>query len=488
MRVLEEVEPREVMFFFEELSRRHRCSCHEEQAADYLEDFAAQHGLEHHRDKLQNTIIKKPGTPGYETAPTVILHGHVDMVCKVDEGVKHDFAVDGVRLLVDGDFIRANGTTLGADNGLGIAYMLALLDASDISHPPLECVITAMEEMGKVGGDGIDLSLLTGKRMIDFNWIDDKQLLAGCSGDVSCRIDVDAGWCQPPTGHVPMLIDVRGLLGGHCEFDIHFERANSIVLLGRLLRAALAAGEVWVTGVMGGVQNNVIPAEAAATVLVRAEDVRAVERAVASLADDLRHEFRVADPGLRIEFCRAEAYDGEAFSPAAAKTLVALIALLPNGIQAQNLEIAGNWETSNNIGFMRTTPGGVQIISTITSAVTSRKHAVLEQMRALADLAGSGVTVTQIGLDAPEFPWNAKSRMLDVAKKSYERVLGREPEVLVSVCSLELGMFTQRIDGLDTVGIGTNLFDLHSPKERMDHTSAARVWPLIKDVMRHLDR
>ena len=488
MRVLEDVEPREVLFFFEELSRRHRCSRHEKHAADYLEEFAREHGLEHHRDALQNTVIKKRGTPGYENAPVVILHGHIDMVCKVDEGRTHDFATDGVRLVVDGDYIRADGTTLGADNGLGIAYMLALLSSGDLPHPPLECVITAMEEMGKVGGDGVDLSLLTGRRMIDFNWIDDKQLLAGCSGDVSCRIDIAPEWTGATAGHASMLLDVRGLLGGHCEFDIHFERGNSIVLLGRLLKAAMAAGDVQVAGVTGGVQNNVIPAEATATLRVRPADLEAVERAVTALAADLGHEFHAADPGLRIEFRATDEAGGDVLSAAAARKLVAVLALLPDGIQTQNLEIEGNWETSNNIGFLRTTREGVQVISTITSAVTSRKHAVLEQMRALADLAGSGVTATQIGLDAPEFPWNAGSRMLDIARECYERVLGRKPEVLVSVCSLELGMFTQRIDGLDTVGIGTNLYDLHSPKERMDHTSAARVWPLIKDVMRHLDR
>ena len=162
--------------------------------------------------------------------------------------------------------------------------------------------------------------------------------------------------------------------------------------------------------------------------------------------------------------------------------------LLPNGVQTQNLEVAGNWETSNNIGLMITTNKAVEITSTITSAVTSRKHAVLDQLMLISDMAGEGVTAKQIGLDAPEFPWNPKSHMLDVAKKSYQRVMGKEPDVLVSVCSLELGMFTQRIAGLDTVGIGTNLYDLHSPREHMDHTSAARVWPLIMDVMKSLDR
>ena len=488
MRVLENVEPREVMFFFEELSRRYRGSRNETAATNYIADFAAMRGLEHHRDVLQNIIVKKPGTPGYENAPTVILHGHIDMVCKVADGVTHDFATEGVKLKVDGDFIRAEGTTLGADNGLGIAYMLTLLDSKDIAHPPLECVMTAMEEMGKVGGDGVDLKLLSGKRMIDFNWIDDKQLLAGCSGDVSCRIDIDAEWEPAAESRAPLALDIRGLLGGHCEFDIHLDRANAIVLLGRLLRKATQAGDVQIATVSGGVQNNVIPAEAQATLWVRPDQADTIERAVAALAADLKHEFEIADPGLRIATTRPASRVERVFSRRASARLIQTIALLPNGIQNQNLKVPGNWETSNNIGRMLTTDQGVEIISTITSAVTSRKHAVLDQVMLVADMAGDGVRAQQVGLDAPEFPWNPKSYMLEVAKTSYERTMGGSPDVLVSVCSLELGMFTQRIDGLDTIGIGTNLYDLHSSKEHMDHTSAARVWPLIKDVMRHLDR
>ncbi len=214
MRVLENIEPKEVMYFFEELSSKHRCSQHEKQATDYIAEFAEARGLSYYRDDLQNIIVRKSGTEGYENSPTVILHGHLDMVCKMDEGVAHDFATQGVNLIVDGDRIRAKGTTLGADNGLGISYMLALLDSTDLPHPPLECVMTAMEEMGKVGGDGVDLAQLTGKRMIDFNWIEEQQLLAGCSGDVSCRVDVDATWIDVPADHSAISIDIGGLLGG----------------------------------------------------------------------------------------------------------------------------------------------------------------------------------------------------------------------------------------------------------------------------------
>ena len=410
------------------------------------------------------------------------------MGCKLDEGVVHDFAKDGVKLKVDGDRIRAEGTTLGADNGLGISYMLALLDSTDIPHPPLECVMTVMEEMGKVGGDNVDLTKLSGKRMIDFNWIEERQLLAGCSGDVTCRIDVEAQWQEAGTDRFAMVLDVRGLLGGHCEFDIHFERGNAIGLLGRLLRAAMKVGDVQIAKVSGGVQNNVIPAEGAAILWVKSDDARFVEAAVQEIAKDLKHEFRISDPDMKITFGRSDVSVDRVMSSSAAAKLVQVIALLPNGITNQNLEVEGNWETSNNIGLMTTTRSRVEITSTITSAVTSRKHMVLDQLMVLADLAGEGVSAKQIGLDAPEFPWNPNSEMLEIAKGCYERTMGKTPEVLVSVCSLELGMFTQRIDGLDTIGIGTNLFDLHSPKESMDHTSAARVWPLIKDVMRNLDK
>ena len=487
MRVLDDIEPREVMFFFEELSKRHRCSRHEKDATDFIADFAAERGLTHHRDALQNIIVKKPGTPGYEQAPTVILHGHIDMVCKIEPGVKHDFSTHGVHLIVDGDRIRAEGTTLGADNGLGISYMLALLASTDIAHPPLECVMTAMEEMGKVGGAGVDQSLLSGKRMIDFNWIDERQLLAGCSGDVSCRTDIAAEWQTPAGDQVALMIDLRGLRGGHCEFDIHFDRANAITVLGRLLRRAMQAGRVQVATISGGVQNNVIPAESAALILVASADAVAVEAALASLKTEITAEFRLADPDMKISLSRPQTPVTRVLSPRAAANLVRTLNLLPDGILHQNLDVPGNWETSNNIGLMVTTERGIEITCTITSAVTSRKHAVLDQIMQLADMAGEGVTATQIGLDAPEFPWNPKSHMLSVARASYERVMGKKPDVLVSVCSLELGMFTQRIAGLDTIGIGTNLYDLHSARESMDHTSAARVWPLIKDVMRHLN-
>ncbi|MGH3089978.1 MAG: beta-Ala-His dipeptidase [Rubrobacteraceae bacterium] len=487
-KVLEGLEPKEVMRFFEELSGRHRCSRHEKQASDWVAAFAEERGLEYHQDDLDSIIVKKPGSPGYEDAPTVILHGHIDMVCKTDDGVEHDFSDGGVELEVEGEFVKAKGTTLGADNGLGIAYMLALLDSDDIPHPPLECVMTVMEEMGKVGGENIDVNLLSGKRMIDFNWIEEKQLLAGCSGDVSCKINLAADWEEPETGLTPMTLDIKGLKGGHCEFDIHLERANSIVLLARIVNDVLDEKEIRIAAVSGGVQNNVIAAESRATILAKPDDTDDITRIVEEAAADIKSEFAIADPDISISITEGDEEVSRVFSRDAAKTLTRFIALLPDGVQTQNLEVEENWETSNNIGIMVMDGDGAEIICTITSAVTSRKHDVLKKIYLLAEMSGSGVKAEQMGLDAPEFPWNPDSEMLQIAKKSYKKVMGRDPEILVSVCSLELGMFTQKIPGLDTIGIGTELLDVHSPRERMSHKSVARVWPVIKDVMKSLDK
>lgn len=485
---LKGIEPAEVMYYFERLSEIPRGSRNEKQVSDYVADFARERGLEYHQDDMYNILVKKPGTPGYEDAPTVILHGHLDMVCKKDDGVEHDFLNEGVKLKVEGDFVEAEGTSLGADNGLGISYMLTLLESEDIPHPPLEAVMTVMEEMGKVGGDYFDVGLLSGKRMIDFNWIFEEQLLAGCAGDVSCEMRISADWQTPEKGLRPVELNIKGLRGGHCEFDIHLERANAIVLLARVLNDVLDEEDVRIADVSGGVQNNTIPAEAQATLLVEPSRIEAVERIIARTGGDIKDEYRVADPGLDVTATRVDAQVSSVFSEEAARKLVRFISLVPNGVQSWSLTIENTVECSNNIGIMTTGDDGVTAVCTITSSVTTRKHDVLKRIQRLAELAGEGVTAEKIGTDAPEFPYNPDSRMLEVSKKSYERVMGREPEVLVAVCSLELGMFTQGIPGLDTIGIGTELHDLHSPQEKMNHRSAARVWPLIQDVMKSLDR
>jgi dipeptidase D len=487
MTSLESLQPYDVLRFFEILSGFPRGSENEKQVADWVVDFAQKRGLTAEQDDMHCVVVRKPGQHGLEAAPALILHGHLDMVCAKNEGVEIDFENEPITLVVDGDFIRADGTSLGADNGIGVSYILALLDSTDLPHPPLEAVLTAMEEKGKVGAGQFDTSVLRGTRMIDFNWITDNEILAGCSGDVTFHVDIPSeAEAVPSELSATRALKVRGLLGGHCEFDIHLERANAILVLARVLNAILARYEVRISGLVGGTQNSAIPADAEAVLSLRPADVAGVEQLVAELAGTLRSEYQRADGGIRLEFDEAGTPE-EAFSEGATARFARLTALIPNGVLSWSLLTPGVVETSNNLGTLRPIDGGVRLASTITAQVTSRKHEILDRVRVLAALAGGGVTVEQFGLDAPEFPYQEDSVLLKTAADAYRDVIGEEPDIHVSQCSLELGMFSRKIPGLEIISIGTELHALHSPQESVNHTSVAKVWPLVREVVGRLN-
>ena len=484
--VLGHLEPQEVLGIFETLASIPRGSGNEIGVAKWVVQYASDLGLEAIRDDLNCVLVRKPGQCGLENSEPLILHGHLDMVCERAEGVEFDFVNDPIELVIDGDFVTARGTSLGADNGIGVAYILALLASTDLPHPPLEAVLTSMEELGKGGAAQFDTSLLAGRRMIDFNWISDTEILAGCSGDVTFTVDVDGEFEQVPAANsTARLLTVRGLKGGHCEFDIQLERANALQVLARAINAILEVAPVRLALPHGGAQNNAIPADAEAVLAVKPEDLESIEKVVASLNDDLRREYSVADPDIRLELVTASV-PSTVFSIAAARRLAGVILLIPHGVIRWNLLVPGRVETSNNLGTIRATDSGVQLMSTITSALTSRKHEVFDRVRALARVAGEGVTVAMYGLDAPEFPYRPDSALLAVASEAYRFVMGTEPAVEVSQCSLELGMFSHRVPVADIISIGTELHALHSPEEKFNSKSVERVWPFVKEVVSRL--
>jgi len=486
MTALASLEPREVFEYFEVLSSIPRGSTNERRVADWIVGFANERGCHAERDELNCVLVRKPGQLGLENAEPIILHGHLDMVCEKNEGVVHDFEKDPLTLIVEGDYITADGTSLGADNGIGVSYILALLASTDLPHPPLEAVLTAMEEKGKVGASQFDTSRLAGRRMIDFNWITDNEILAGCSGDITFTVDIPAEWEPAPATHTGSLVlKVRGLNGGHCEFDIQLERANAVLVLARLLNEVLATTDARIASAHGGAQNNAIPMDAEAVVLVRPDAVQSVLDVVKMLGEHLAVEYKLSDAGIRLEAETAQA-PARVFSVAAGERFARLTALVPNGVISWSLSVPGIVETSNNLGTIRATDDGVRLMATITSAVSTRKHEVLDRVRALAGLAGGAVVVESFGLDAAEFPYRPDSALLATAVQAYREINSDEPDVHVSQCSLELGMFSNKIPGLDIISIGTELHDLHSPKESVSHVSVAKTWPLVREVVSRL--
>ncbi|MDD3219917.1 MAG: beta-Ala-His dipeptidase [Lachnospiraceae bacterium] len=484
--VLSQLEPKEVFQFFETLSDIPRGSSHEEKVSDWFVQFANERGYEVFQDDLHNILIKAPGTPGYENSPTLIFHGHMDMVCKKTIDVEHDFLNEGLKLYTEDGFVRAKGTTLGADNGIGISYFLALLDSKEIPHPPIEMAITVMEEMGKVGGEGFHTEKLTGTRMLDMNWHMDDHILAGCGGDVSVKYSVflereavaDAKFYS---------LDILGLIGGHCEFDIVLERGNSIKLLARVLNNILSAtNEVRVATISGGVQNNVIPSEANAILAIKDSEFETVKAIVLSTYAELKDEYNITDPDVKMELTESDQVFEQVFTAKMTEKLVKSIMLLPNGVISMSFKIEGISECSNNIGIMTTEENAVEIVSTITSIVTTRKHEVVKEMLALADLVGDGVKAEQIGTDAPEWIYNPDSYMLKIATEAYKAVTGEEPEVYAMPASLELGLFQDRVKGLDIVSVGTVTHGVHTPSEELGIESVGKVWKIFKEMMKNL--
>lgn len=484
--VLADLEPQEVLGLFEILANIPRGSGNESGVADWVVAYATELGLEAIKDERSCVLVRKPGQGGLESAAPLVLHGHLDMVCEKAEGVEINFETDPISLLLDGDYITADGTSLGADNGIGVSYILALLADKDTPHPPLEAVLTAMEELGKGGAAQFDTTQLKGRRMIDFNWITDKEILAGCSGDVTFAVNIPADFQANAAANTEArLLMVRGLQGGHCEFDIQLERANALQVLARTINAVLAKVDARVALPFGGAQNNAIPADAEAVLTIKPEDAAAVSAIVAELDEALRYEYGVSDPGIRLELAPADV-PAEVFAPAAAARFTAVTLLIPHGVISWNLRVPGRVETSNNLGTIRPIDGGVQLMSTITAALTSRKHELFDKVRALVAAVGGGVTIEQFGLDAPEFPYRPDSELLAVATQAYRDVLGAEPNVEVSQCSLELGMFSRRVPVADIISIGTELHGLHSPAEKVNYKSVERVWPLVKEVVSRL--
>ena len=487
MSAISNLEPKEVFKFFDILSDIPRGSSHEEKVSNWFVQFAKDRGYEVFQDELFNILIKAPGTEGYENSPTLIFHGHMDMVCKATVGYEHDFQNEGLKLYTEDGFVRAEGTTLGADNGIGISYFLALLDSRNIPHPPIEMAITVMEEMGKVGGNGFHTEKLTGKRMLDMNWHMDDHILAGCGGDVSVKYCVALDKEAKAADAKLYDLDLFGLIGGHCEFDIVLYRGNSIKLIARLLNNILAeTKDVKVAYISGGVQNNVIPSESKAVLAVRDAEIETVKAVVERTYAELKDEYAVTDPGVQVVLKESAAEYAEVFKAVMTEKLVKSIMLLPNDVMSMSFKIPGISECSNNIGIMTTEENAVEIISTITSICTTRKHEVVKQMLALADLAGEGVTAEVFGTDAPEWIYNPDSYMLKVAVESYKEVTGEDPEIYAMPASLELGLFQDRVKGLDIVSVGTVTHGVHTPSEELGIESVGKVWNIFKNMMKML--
>ena len=477
------LEPREFFHYFEEISNIPRGSYHEEAISNHLKKFAEDRGCTVFQDEYFNLLIKVPASKGYENAAPVLFHGHMDMVLDKEPGVKKDMLKEGVDLVIDGDYIKADGTTLGADNGVGVAFMMCVIDGKDLPHPPIECCISVQEEVGKKGGTVFDPSNVTGKRLMDFNWHKPDTIFAGCAGDISAYFRIPVTENQPAADMAFFKLAISGGLGGHSEFDINLERVNALQAFGRVVNKIAQKNDIQMSEFKGGVNRYVIPGAIDNVVAVKVSDTEAVKAIVKEVAAELKDEYRIADPDIAVSFVAAEkpAY---LFTVEETKKIAKALRLLPCGVQSMSLEIEGLVESSNTLAMVDTVDGKVAILMTIPSAVTSRRYDILQKVYDLAELMGASVDTFA---DCPEWPYRPDSKLLATAKKAFKDLFGCDPNVEVSHSSLELGLFCKKIPGLECISLGPKAYDVHTPKERLDWTTVQMVWGHIKEILKDLN-
>jgi dipeptidase D len=476
-------EPQAPFRFFEEISRIPRPSYREERIADYLVCFAAERGLWHKRDDKNNVYIKKQGSAGSENLPPVILQGHTDMVCEKNKDVTHDFNIDPLKLRVDGDRLRAEGTTLGADNGIGVAYMLAVLDDAAAVHPPLECLFTSMEEVGLLGAARLDPRLIEGRMMINMDSGPEGGLLINSAGGCAVEAAVKAGREKPSPQAVFRCLRISGLLGGHSGVDIDNERANANKLLGRVLAALSRAGlNFTVASVSGGAGANAIPRESEAVLGLEQSQLPEAENIIAKAREEIQKQYAAADPGFRLTVSEAEPPD-TVFERLTTERLVRLLNLLPSGRLAMSVVRPDLVTLSVNLGVVNETAGKITLVLSLRSATAAALRLLTADIMELAGLMGADC-VSRSGY--PAWECNQNSRLFQVMLDTYRELREREAEIQAVHGGLECAVIAELIPDMDIVAIGPDADCIHTPDEWLSLPSFARTYEYILAVLRRL--
>lgn len=479
MRALENCEPKRVFYYFEELCKIPHGSGNTKQISDYLADFAKEQGLEYVQDEMNNIVIYKPATPGYEKAPTVIIQGHMDMVCEKRPDVEHDFTKDPLNISVKDGYVTANGTTLGGDDGIAVAYGLALLESKEIAHPALEVLITVDEEIGLLGAVGLDCSVLKGRRLINLDSEAEGSLWISCAGGLSgiSRIPVKRVEAEGQK----VKIKICGLMGGHSGAEIDKKRANANVLMGRFLYTLQKTAAYEIISMAGGQKDNAITRECTAELL--AEDAEAVKLCAAKVQKGLREEYTGSDEGITIEVTEQGSSKEMVLHPTSREKVLFFLMEVPFGIQKMSGSIEGLVETSTNIGIMKLEEESFMGTSSVRSSVGAASDALSDKICYLTEFLGGTYTVQGA---YPAWEYRKDSPLRDKMVEVYQDMYGQKPNVVAIHAGLECGLFYKKIDGLDCVSLGPNMKDIHTSEEVLDIASTERVWNYLVKVLEYL--
>jgi dipeptidase D len=481
---LKDLNSYEAFKYFKEMNEIPRGSGNEKAISDWLVNFAKKHDLKVIQDKALNVIIKKPGTKGYEKSPVIILQGHMDMVCEKNTGTKHDFEKDPIEFIVEDDFLRADGTTLGADNGIAVAFGLALLASTDMPHPPIELLVTTEEETGMGGAQALDPKHLEGRTLINIDSEEEGKLLVSCAGGVREKIKLPVTWVEADANMINCAVRLRGLLGGHSGMEIDKERGNSNKMMGRFLMDLRSVMDFKINSITGGSKNNAIPREADAVILFREEDKAVVLEKLSQWNSIFKAELAGIDPDINLDIEILDKKADKVFSDDTAKRALQILFLIPNGVKNMSMSIPGLVQSSTNIGVVTTDKKNVEFDSAVRSSVKTLKKAICDETVVLAEMAGASI---EFESDYPEWQYNPDSKIRTLFQKVYNDINGKMPEISAIHAGLECGLFSDKFDGkIDLISFGPNIYDVHTPKEHLSISSTERTWDYLAAVLKEI--
>lgn len=473
------LKPQMVFDYFEQICEIPHASKHEEQISRFLQDFGKSLGLETIADEVGNVLIKKPASPGYEDRKTIILQGHMDMVCDKRKDVEHDFSKDAIKLVVDGEWLRADGTTLGADNGIGVAAGMALLADDTLKHGPVNCLFTIDEETGLTGAEALDAKLLQGDILINLDSEDEGEIFIGCAGGV-CNYADFSYICEPIGGDLFfMKAEVLRLTGGHSGDDINKGRANANKLLARFLCRVAEKYEFYLCDIDGGSLHNAIPRDAWALFAVPSKDKESVRVDFNIFAAEVEQEYAATDPEMRLQLQSADPVS-HAIDKECTRALLKSLHAVFNGVFAMSKDVPGLVETSSNLASVRRTDNMIKVTTSQRSSIESSRDDVSDTVRMAFELAGA--TVTTKG-HYPGWKPNVNSEILKVACKQYSRLFGGEAKIKAIHAGLECGLFLEKAPHLDMISFGPTMRGVHSPDEKLNIPSTERFWQHLVAIL-----
>ena len=478
-----ELKPARVFEQFAKINQIPRPSKREEKMIEYLKEFGKSHGLETVVDETGNVLIRKPATPGHENRKTVILQSHMDMVCDKLVDIEFDFDKDAIQTYVDGEWLRAKGTTLGADDGIGCAIELAVLDSDDIEHGPIECVFTRDEETQLTGAIGMKSGFMNGDYLINLDSEDEGQFFVSCAGGRSTIATFSVEREEAPAGYFFMEAAVKGLVGGHSGDDINKKRANAIKVLTRFIYAEMQKTDVRLVSFNSGKLHNAIPRDGKVVFAVSAADKEMVKADFNIFVANVEDEFHVTDTAM--EFALTSTDAAAVITKAVGDNIIFALQAVDNGVFAMCQDEALDWlvETSSNVAAVKTTDNEVEVLSSQRSCVMSNLDNMCNTVAAAYRLAGAKVITTD---GYPAWKMNPHSKLVDITAETYRKLFGKEPKVLGIHAGLECGLFSERYPNLDMVSFGPTLRYVHTPDERLLIPTVQMVWDHLLEILKNI--